>query len=339
MVIAILSALRKTVQRELGTLGSIKVNNFFLFVAMMVWGAAVSGVMPVGAYPFLVLFGLILLPALSSDPLDRIPASRLLLWPLGRPDRLRLRAASLALSPVLWAAVALCAVSRKLSWAVAIGPAAVAVQAAIGAGRAPWFDPRRVALPLPGALGGLVRKNLRQMICTLDFYVALALSLAGGGYRALAAHPDPAAFPVFAILVALALSTLAQASFGLDSAAGIARYRLLPLGGTEIVLAKDAAFLAILLALSAPLSMLTALTFGLTALAIGRYPAVVLRRPQRRWRFTGGDLRFGVPQAIVGTGLAVVEQQPGAWFLVVAGALWAVSVYAASRHWERVPLK
>ncbi|HEY1341458.1 MAG TPA: hypothetical protein VGF59_28300, partial [Bryobacteraceae bacterium] len=77
------------------------------------------------------------------------------------------------------------------------------------------------------------------------------------------------------------------------------------------------------------------LTFGLAALAIGRYPAVVLRRPQRRWRFTGGGLRFGVPQAIVGTGLAVAEQQGGPWFLLGAGALWAVSIYAASRHWER----
>src|SRR5215469_13727019 len=91
---AILRALGRATRRGLGTFGSIKTNNLFLFTALLGYGAAVSGVKPASSYPFLLFIGILLLFPLSSDPLARIPASRLTLWPLDARQRLALRLGS-----------------------------------------------------------------------------------------------------------------------------------------------------------------------------------------------------------------------------------------------------
>ncbi len=54
---AILKALRRAVGRDLGTLQSVKINNLFLFVALLVYGALASGQPPKSAEPFFVLLG------------------------------------------------------------------------------------------------------------------------------------------------------------------------------------------------------------------------------------------------------------------------------------------
>jgi len=102
---AILTALRRAVGRDLGTLGTIKVNNLFLFVALLAYGAINTGLPPKSAEPFFVLLGFLLLFPLSSDPLGKIPTARMGLWPLTGGQRLGLRFASLALSPVTWIGV------------------------------------------------------------------------------------------------------------------------------------------------------------------------------------------------------------------------------------------
>ena len=71
-------------------------------------------------------------------------------------------------------------------------------------------------LALPGRFEKLVRKNVRQMFSVLDTYLAILIGLAGLGYRLLARDPDRAAFPMLAMLAALALSTYAQCLFSLD---------------------------------------------------------------------------------------------------------------------------
>ena len=91
---AILNALRRAVARDLGTFGSLKLNNFFLFIALLIWGALESGVEPKSAEPLLLLLFLVLLVPLSSDPLQKIPPVRLSVWPLGAGQRLVLRLAS-----------------------------------------------------------------------------------------------------------------------------------------------------------------------------------------------------------------------------------------------------
>src|SRR5215467_13914115 len=103
----VLGALWRAVRRDLGSFASIKVNNFFLFVALIIYGALVSGVKPVASYPFLLLLGFLMLFPLAADPLAKIPRSRLGSWPLDRVHRAMLRTVSLAFSPMLWLAAVL----------------------------------------------------------------------------------------------------------------------------------------------------------------------------------------------------------------------------------------
>lgn len=332
MIPAVLRALGKAVRRDLGTFGSLTVNNFSLFVALMIYGATQSGVEPKSSYPFLLLLGFLLLFPMSSDPLAKAPPARLALWPLAPRQRLVLRLASLLLSPVAWLTLFLLfkfAASLALLFLVM----AVAIQALLTFSRH-CFPPVPWVPPLPGREGGLVRNNLRQMLTVLDPYLALALSAGGSAYRFAMRAPDAAAFPIFAILVGLALSTYAQCLFSLDSASGITRYRLMPLPPWRILMAKDAAFLAILLVLVLPLDAGVGLTFGTIALAVGHWPSVRKRLPLRRWRFAGGRVKYGAAQVVAGTTLAMAEKQFGAVFLLVALVCLALSYLATGRAFE-----
>jgi hypothetical protein len=339
-IIAILKALGRVIKRDLGTLRSIQFNNFFLFAMLLTYSSLASGKKPAGAAPFLALLGFVLLFPLSSDPLAKIPAIRLRLWPLTSGQWWRLRLASLGLSPVLWAAILVLATTGNLVAAGMLLVIAVAAQSFLLlvsslAKRAPRWNPYRYVPQLPGTLGGLVRNNVRQMLTTLDLYVAILVAMAGTAYRWLSAHPEPRALPIMAFLVGVALSTYAQCLFGLDSASGLTRYRLLPLRGWQILLAKDIAFLGILFALVLPLSLGPGLTFGLVAVTAGRYPSVVFRLQQKCWRFTSGDFRFGVLQMIFGTALGFAVYENGKWFLIAVIVAYIVALFAGGWLWDR----
>jgi hypothetical protein len=335
VTLAILRALSRVIRRDLATFQSVKVNNFFLFVALLIGGALASGVKPASAYPFLLLLGFLLLFPLSSDPLAKIPPGRLASWPIGAGQRFALRLASLALSPILWLTVLLL-LKTSASLALYFLGVAIAAQGCVVlanrvAQRAPRWNPGRHVPQLPGRLGGLIRKNVRQMLSVLDSYVAVLLSISGSVWRFLTPYPDPDAFLILALLVALALSTCAQCLFGLDSAAGATRYGILPLRGWQVLLAKGIAFLGILLVLVLPLSLWPGMTFGLAALAVGNISSVFVRIPQQRWRFTSGRLAFGVAQVLAGTALGLAEYRWGARFLLFTAAAYLLSVYCCGR--------
>ena len=303
-------------RRDFGTFFALKVNNFFLFVLLLAYGNVIWGMAPRSAYPFLLVFGFLLLFPMSSDPLAKVPAIRFGLWPLTGKQRALLRLATLALSPVLWIAVfllfrtspSLAAVFLALAAAAQFAPAALRpIRGAIS------FAPR---LRFPGKLGPLIASAVRQMFTVLDTYLALLIALGGWCYRFLAHAPDPAAFPIFSILVALALSTYAQCLFGLESGSAMTRYRLLPLREYEVLFAKDAAFLGLLGVLTFPLSFVCSLTFGLTALSIGHFPATRFRSSQYRWRFTGGRIAFGAAQIILGAAFGLGVSSHIAYALV-----------------------
>jgi hypothetical protein len=342
-LLAILKALRRAVGRDLGTLQSIKVNNLFLFVALLVGGALNSGLPPKSAEPFFVLLGFLLLFPLSSDPLGKIPPARLALWPLTAGQRLGLRFASLALSPVAWIGVLILLKTARPLVALAFFGLAAGVQgaAALGrhaASRDPHWDLLRYIPQFPGRLGGLVRKNIRETLSLLDPYAALLLSIGGGAYRLFGVHPDPEAFAIVGLLVALTMSTYAQSLFGLElgSGSGMTRYRLLPLSGWEILLAKDIAFLAILFVLLLPLDPGPGMTLGLVALALGHHSSVMLELPQQRWRFTGGRLLpVGALQALGGVALGFLEYQRGLVVLLAAAVGYLASLRYYGRRWEQ----
>ncbi|MCX6629022.1 MAG: hypothetical protein NTW28_15500 [Candidatus Solibacter sp.] len=112
------------------------------------------------------------------------------------------------------------------------------------------------------------------------------------------------------------------------------RYRLLPLRGWQILLAKDAAFLGLLLVLVLPLNPAAGLAFALAALAIGRYPTMRVPLPQRRWRFTSGRVFFAVIQGLVGCVLGSNAEAYGGAPLGVAVAIYLMSLYLGGRAWD-----
>jgi hypothetical protein len=339
---AILNALRRAVGRDLGTFGSLKLNNFFLFIALLIWGALESGVEPKSAEPLLLLLFLVLLVPLSSDPLQKIPPVRLAMWPLGAGQRLALRLASLGFSPVLWTIAGILLLQRvRPALGLAFLLTAVGVQGGALLGRqieaqAPRWNALRYVPRLPGRLGGLMRKNVREMLSVLDVYIAALLSVGGVGYRFLAPHPDVSAFPILALVVALAMSTYAQCLFGLDlTSTAIMRYRMLPLAGWEILLAKDLAFLGVLFLLVLPVAPGPGMTFGLAALGIGHYPSLCLPAAQQRWRFAGSRLFPGVVQALVALALGFGEFQRGWILLALSAAVYLLSLWLGGRYWDR----
>jgi hypothetical protein len=337
-IAAVLRLLVLLTRRGLKSLSSLGLNNLFFCVLFLFQGSTPKTAFWT-ALPFFVILFVPLLFAMAADTLVLIPAVRETLWPLIPRERVVIRILGLALSPAFW----LFGIVLTLWQGSAIGLAFVALAAIIqlavflGSRLAKKFQfyPLRWVPAVPGRLGGLIQIELRHILSTLDVYTALMLSLAGSAYRIFATSPQPDPFPVVAVLIAIALSTIAQRSFGLDSPGSFARYRLLPLPGWQLLLAKDAAYLAITAVLVVPLSFKAGMTFSFLALAIGRYPSLRQRVPQKPWRFTSGDPRFGALQVIFGgvAGLASVRTSIG--FLYLAIVLYAASLYMGNRWWRQ----
>jgi hypothetical protein len=311
---------------------SLAGNNFFLITAFLLRQA--------GTFVYLIM-GLVVLFPLSTDPLRKIPPSRLALWPLARRERWILRLASPWINPLTWglAGLAVWGAGRILTvgmWAALAGLfAAVFLLTAVPlpSGRGLW---RRVP-QFPGPLNQLVRKNLREILSTLDFYAALILSGAVLAYRISGPPLPPEAFLAMTVLVVGAMSSFAQCLFGLDGEGGLSRYRLLPVRGWHLLLAKDAAFLAVVIPLTLPLAVLPGIGAALVTLAVGHAPSVEHPRPQARWRFSsGGALGNAAIQVIALAMTASAISSTSAWFLAPAAAAWALSLGWYGREVERV---
>ena len=290
---------------------------------------------------FLMVLGVLLLGPLSGDPLHKVPADRLALWPLTPRQRIALRLGSLALSPVVWIAFPFFFWAGGVSFGLLLIAAAFLIHAAVGiwsqrrAGRAASRLVVRVP-KFPGRWGGLVQKNLRQMLSVLDCYAALALALGGTLYKVFGAHADPDAFLILALVVVIALSTYGQCLFGLDLPWGVARYRVLPLRGYEILLAKDIAFLCVAAVLVAPLALLPGLAGALVALAVGHHASVLQPVPQARWRFTGGTLwPSGFFQVFPLVAIGVATGRGSVLYFGLALSAYLVSLWYYGRQWDK----
>ncbi len=330
---AILRALALAYRRDWTAFQSLAGNNFFLITAFLLRQA--------GTFVYLIM-GLVVLFPLSTDPLRKIPPSRLALWPLDRRDRWILRLASPWINPLTWglAALAVWGAGRALTvglWAAIAGLFAGAfllTALPLPRGNGMW----RHVPQFPGPLNQLVRKNLREILSTLDFYCALILSLAVLVYRVFGpALPPPEAFMAMTVLVVGAMSSYAQCLFGLDGEGGLSRCRLLPVRGWQLLLAKDVAFLTVVIPMTLPLAVLPGIGAALVALAVGHSPAVEHPRPQTRWRFsTGGALGNGLIQMVALAMTASGIFLTSAWFLAAAVVAWAVSLWWYGRDVEQV---
>lgn len=329
-VAAILKALRKAFQRDWKSFGSVAVNNFFPVTLFFLQKA--------GVFVYL-LAGVVVLFPMSSDPLRKIPASRLELWPLSAGERRMLRALSPWVNPVTWvlAALAVWAARGRLTagvWGVvAFIVLSGFVLSELPVARGAWFW-RRIP-PFPGRLNQLIRKNIREILSTLDFYVAALLVLAAAAWR-VAGPPLPReAYLQMTLLAVLALSSYTQCLFGLDGEGGLSRYRLLPLGGWQVLAAKDAAFLAIVVLLSLPLAPLPGLGSGFVCLALGHGPSINEPRPQARWRFsTGVSVMLGFVQVIAMAIAGAAIEFVSVLALAPCVALWLGSLWWHGRLLE-----
>jgi hypothetical protein len=326
-VFTILAALAKAARRGAKSAGSFASNNLFVLAVALLLFKDPGGFLSIDALMALVLFF-----PLSADPLRKVPAARLAAWPLGRGERGLLRILSIWLNPIAWL-VALLALRKAVTWQLWAAVVCLFAIAFLAPGRGIGGRPTLFrAIPrFPGPLDQLIRKDLREIFATLDFYCALLLAAVTFGFRLAGLVPRDALFPM-SIAVVLALSTYAGNLFGLDGDSGMTRYRLLPLPGWQVVAAKDAAFLLVVFVLTLPLLPLAAIAAALAGLAYGHYASVTRRHPDARWRFsTSAALAGGLLQIVfmVFAATAVIDGSP--WLLPACLAIYTWSAW----HWGR----
>ena len=322
---AILDALRTASRRDRRSLWSFSTNN--LFLATLLLGIA-------GAF-FWCLMALALLFPLMSDPLQQIPEERLRLWPLTSRERIALHWLTPWLNPMTWAfaLIALWGVVQGMpvfALVVVLIPLAGILASWIptGLSRTLW----RAVPAFPGVFGALIRKDLREILSTLDFWAALALSGSCLFYRVFVGRLPDDALMMCSIFVVLALSSWSQSSFGLDGREGLVRYHLLPLGGWQIFAAKGAAFLLVVTLLALPLSLPSAWAAALAALAVGNVASLRLI-PQKRWRFSRGSNIFdSVAQIVFLVAAGGAAYRISAIVLLPGFLLFLVSTYWSGRR-------
>ena len=329
---AILTAVATAVRRDLKTVGSFSGNNLFVVSVVLLF------LKDPGAFAALNAFiGVMLFIPLSADPLRVLPRDRLAVWPLRAAERRLLRILTPWLSPVTWLVAAL-AVWRRVTLGVcALAAALFAIGFLLPALPAARSGVWRHIPAFPGRLNHLLRKNLREMLSTLDFWCSAVLSAFCLGFRAAGLLPTEAFLPM-TVVVLLALSTYAQTLFGLDGDAGMTRYRLLPVPGWQIVAAKDVPFLLLALLVSLPLAPAAGAGGALAALAMGHYASVTHHGGQVRWRFSSG-LSFGssIVQVVIMAGAAAAVEAIPLLLAVCAGA-YALSTWWFGRVLEEQPV-
>jgi hypothetical protein len=316
----VLRAIGRASYRELRSFHSITGQNFFYLVLLI-------ALQPESAYFFGIIVGALLFFPLSSDPLEKVPLERRRLWPIDRRGWIIVRVVSLFLSPAIWiGAFILARNGWRLVYQLALIGLAARTLAYLCRKWTPQFSLLRFVPSPPGVMGQLMRLHWRETFMTLDPYIGLLLTVATTTYRLAGGVLDPAALPVISMVVVVSVSTSAQVLIGLDGH-GAQRYHLMPVRGWQVLLAKDAAFLSVLLVLIAPLEIPASFTAGLAALAIG-HSRLNEQPAQQRWRFTSGVMwPYGAFQmfAIFAIGNGVLKY--GLGFLAVTAAGWLLSLW------------
>jgi hypothetical protein len=326
----ILAALAKVTRRDRKSIFSFSTNNLFYV------GMAFLFAKDPGATAFFgVIIGVVLFFPLTGDPLRKVPPDRLALWPLTRREHWVLRAATAWLNPIVWLLLVVLAWRR-----VTFGLWMLVAMLFVLGFAAPWKFRRDrggawLRLPsFPAPLNQLIRKNLREMFATLDLYAALIVALPAAAIRAAERLPAAAFLPV-TLLIMLLLSTCALSLFGLDGEGAITRYRLLPLSGWQILVAKDVVFLVVSVLLTAAFDPLAGLAAALMALTAGHFTSVKRHGHERKWRFqTSESFATSITEILtmIAAGAAAVQWSP--LVLVACLGLYALSTWRTGRVLE-----
>jgi len=340
--LALLSLLKKLMLKELGSLSSVRFNNFLFSILFIVTAGFNSGA-PKAAFWSTLLFQIVLLAPLlvtfSVDTQHRLPPERVATWPLTGTQGLLLSSVSFVLNPLFvvlffgylfWMGLAAGLFFVLLAFIVHVTVYAV--------GRLPFELRTPASLSIsktPLKFGGIAQEMWREMHGTLDFWAALFIAISGTLYRLFGQAPEPEAFPMLSLFVGIAMSTIGQRMLRLDEGRALLRYRLLPITGWKLLVTQDMTFLISLAVMVSFLSLRTGIAFGLVAIAVGRYPSLRQRANQRRWRFVGGDWRFGVAQVVLGGFAGIGAARAGLWVLAVAFALYVASIFWGELLWRR----
>lgn len=298
---------------------------------------------PQNAFWTTLFFQLILLVPLlvtfSVDTRRRWPQERTNAWPLTGTQRALLSSASFALNPLL--IVLFCAYLVWVGFAIAlffllIGVAVHLTVYAVCRVVSGLQIPVNLTIPnVSTTMGGVSLQMWRDLTATLDFWAALILATSGTLYRLFEKTPDRNAFPILALFVGIAMSTIAQRMLSLDEGRASLRYRLLPCAGWKVLVILDTTFLIALSAIVVFLNIKTGISFGLVALAVGRYPSLRQRVSQRRWRFVGGDFRFGIAQVLLGGIAGIGAARVGVPFLIGSVIFYIASILWGQLLWKR----
>jgi hypothetical protein len=215
---------------------------------------------------------------------------------------------------------------------------------------------------LPGRLGGLVWKEVRDFTRLLDFYLSLLVAVWGAFYLAYA--EDPSRHLIHAALVGVPLFNLSAAFnyFGLETPSGFDRYTLLPLSSRDVIISKNLAFAFVVAAPLCPSILLASWRFGIieglvcfteVTLLAAAYLAwgnlASISRPFRMqpFRFSSGGppvemLAGAVFGSLPGVWLTYLLYHDGggaAWKILltafVCGALYWLSAGKAAKSFER----
>lgn len=333
----ILRSLARVVIRDLRSLESIGgMNNFFLFAIVLLQ-------QPQSAVFLWSVAGLVLFFPLSSDPLKKIPEDRLALFPLTQMEHVALRIASIFLSPAVWLVMGILLLG---GWKYRMLSLELLGLMIVANGLAFWMERWMIRLPalrerlmlpeFPTRLGGLVRKNIREMLHVLDPYAGLAMMATGAFYRFVRPNPEPDGVFGITMLTVLAVSTYGQQLFALDWHRGLARYRLMPVAGWEMLLAKDVAFLMIMVPLIAPLAVVPGVAAAFAVLASGHPVSIVAAKAQARWRFiAGGSFAATLMQTIAMFGAGSLTYRGSTWVLAVCAMIWVVSLFGTGWYYDR----
>lgn len=314
---AILAAVARGILRESRSLLPVRGNN--LILALLLVG-------PGAGFVLLLLGGLLLIP-LVGDPVSRIPRERLALWPLTERERWMLRAAGLGLSPLTWIAVA--AVVWKAGWQLGVGAVLLLALAPLLTREAAW-------IPRWPRATGFVTKHLRDLLTLFDTWVAVLL--ATSAHIALRVWPgiDQAMPFVLALVIVLALSTLALNQFGMGHPETLTREQLLPCPAWQIILGRNVAFLMVALVCVVPLSPLAGCAAALAAVAAGNVASFAAPIALRRWRLAeSGSMVVGVQQCVALLAAGVMTERTTWWTLPVVMLLWIGSVLVAAWQFPR----
>ncbi len=189
---------------------------------------------------------------------------------------------------------------------------------------------------LPGQFSQLIRKEFRHVLSTLDFYIAVLLSIGTAAVRVSGVVMPQYGLMILTVLLVLSLSNYTMSLFALDGSSGMSRYRLLPLPGSRVLIAKGIAVILATLPLLGPLQLAAGLAAVLTALAIGHHASIRNQRFGRRWRFSPGT-QF-LPQGLLQTaGIASSASLVffyGPWLLVPFFAAWGCSAWLYGRSFD-----